>query len=331
MASLDLDLLRKRNDPAYLNWLAVGDALRILCDGLRQYAEKEMKAFHSWMISKVVGSKCNCLCTPETNPHKYIKTSCTWAKQLGKFHCMKKKSRIPWHQSDSSRWHDPTSGYWEIAKIYMSDLGNDCSRVKDPSSTDSTGLLNLLYSCTYFKVQQTLVKSVRDWRNKWAHAPDQLLSDLDKQAAFDEIVNLLNDAQLMSCQEVQNCQTAIENVRIADFSILPKNELSIWKEVNKCEFNNEERKKWKQIEKSLKAIIRSEMASAAGNNPQSLMTCNFIVVLISTLLGVFFSSFKNGSKHFWWIFFMLNVLQVGDKSMLYTDSGMETSTYIKML
>ena len=108
MGSTAFDLFKKRNNPEYLNWLAVGEALITLSDGLQQYAEREMKVFHASLINKFGGVKCNCSYTlgkkpnPPRNPHT---SNCMWAKEIGRFHNTKKKKFLPWHQSDSSKWH----------------------------------------------------------------------------------------------------------------------------------------------------------------------------------------------------------------------------------
>ena len=284
MGSTAFDLLKKRNNPEYLNWLAVGEALITLSDGLQQYAEREMKDFHSLLIKKLGGIKCTCSYTlgKKPNPHSNPTTShCMWAKEIGNFHIIKKKKLLPWHQSDSSKWHDPVDGYWEVAKMFMADLGSNCSDVKDPSSTDLTGILNLMNFCKYFNVQRHLLKSVKGWRNKWSHAPKHQLSEPDKQSAFKEIDNLINDVELMSCREVQECRSTIEKVRHADISIMQENELCVLEELRclkECEIRNktvEMRQKRKQIDKELKTlkeIIKSvnenTKVQAPVNHPQ---------------------------------------------------------------
>ena len=69
MGSTAFDLFKKRNNPEYLNWLAVGEALITLNDGLQQYAEREMKDFHASLINKLGGVKCNCSYTLGKKPN----------------------------------------------------------------------------------------------------------------------------------------------------------------------------------------------------------------------------------------------------------------------
>ena len=329
------DLLKKRNNPEYLNFHAVSDALTILRKGLEQYAEKKIKGFHSSIISKLSGVKCNCSCIVGWKPSLHANTkTCAWATELKKFHRIKKKSRIPWHQSDSTKWHDPTNGYWEVAKIFMSDFGENWSDVKDPSSTDITGILNLFIFCTHFKIQQPLLKLVRGWRNKLAHAPDQRLSELDKQSAFKDIVNLMNDVELKSCSEVQECRAAIEEVRTADISVLQESELRVLEELRHFREremktkNCEIKQKQKQLDRDLKAVkemikfIASErFQKPAGHDPPSQTTHRYSLILFAVFFPFFF--LKKSTRFFrWFLVVVIFVSQVGDKSDVRLDNGM---------
>ena len=232
------DLLRRRNDPDYLNWLAVADALMFLSDGLRPYAENKMKELHALITTNVGGPgvKCPCSCVPgkklKLNPHGRA-TPCTWAQQLKNFHNFYNKNAIPWHQSLSSQWHDPVHGHWEIAKLFMCDLGKNWATVKDAKCTDVGPLLNLLRFCKYFKIQHSSLDTVKDWRNKCAHAPERTLSDIDKQNAFKDIEILLNDPELAGIKEVQDVRPIIKKTETADISILQNDELKIIQEFSR--------------------------------------------------------------------------------------------------
>ncbi|CAB3992938.1 Hypothetical predicted protein, partial [Paramuricea clavata] len=221
---------QKRNDPGYFNWLAVADALMFLSDGLRKYAEDKMKELHVLITTNVGGPgvKCTCKCTPGKKPNPHGRTAtCIWAQELKKFHHFPRKSDIPWHQSISSQWHDPVDGHREIAKLFMSDLGKNWATT---TTTDIGRLLNLLIFCNHFKIQHASLKAVKDWRNKWAHASDLTLSDIDKQNAFKDIECLMNDAELVGIKEVQDCRSSIKKVETAVFSVLQDNESKILEE-----------------------------------------------------------------------------------------------------
>ena len=176
----------------YQNWLAVGHALSLMLDGLRPYIEREMKAFHQALLANLA-SVLPCTCPRPT------KHACAWAAQLVRCHRGGKPNSPKWHQSDPTAWTDPHGGYWEVAKLFMSDLGTGKAAVIDASTTDCTGLTNLLFWCVHFRVQVHLIEAVRETRNtKWGHAPRQELADAEKADALTAIRDLLQDPQLVA-------------------------------------------------------------------------------------------------------------------------------------
>ena len=320
MGSTAFDLFTKRNHPEYLNWLAVGEALITLCNGLQQYTERKMKDFHASLIKKLGGVKCNCSYTlgMKPNPHSYPTTSnCMWAKEIGHFHIIKKKKLLPWHQSDSSKWHDPVDGYWEVAKIFMADLRSNCSDVKDSSSTDLTGILNLMNFCKYFNVQGHLLKSVKGWRNKWAHASKNQLSEPDKQSAFKEIDNLING--LKPCREVQECRSTIEKVRLADISIMQENELRVLEELRclkECEIRR------KQVDRELR--ILKEKEQIVVDNARKHHNIHYIpaAILLTLFQSLIQPRMKKSSQLlFCFLLIVFFVSQIGDKTDVGLDGG----------
>ena len=296
MGSTARELSRIRNDPEHLNWQAVGNALIFLNGGLQKYAENEMKKFHA-LIAKNVGpaAQCNCTFAPGTKPNPHGRaTSCAWAQELKKNHTFKNKTHILWNQSDSSKWHDPAVGYWEVAKLYMSDLGSDPAKVTDPDSTDVGPLLNLFKFCKYFKIQTSLLKAVTDIRNKWAHATKHKLSDSAKKAAFQDIKLLMNDPELLTCKDVQDYKPKIHKAEVADLSILEDNELCLLKEYR----HNHECQKDKTIERIISLLI--------------------IPLLLLTLILWRLPSFL---KRCLTAYLILAYGQVGDKNGMASDEG----------
>lgn len=66
-----------------------------------------------------------------------------------------------------------------MAKLFMSDVGTSKTTVVDANSTDSTGLINLMFWCVHFSIQRHVIEAVRETRNiKWGHAPRQELTSL---------------------------------------------------------------------------------------------------------------------------------------------------------
>ena len=190
----------------YQNWLVVGHALSLMCDGLRPYIEREAKAFYH-LVATNVGVAAPCACP--FFPRHHVRT-CAWAVELQLHHA---SGRPKWQQSDNTMWADPNLGHWEVAKLYMSDLGAHKADVVDANTTDTTGLVNLLYWCNHFKIQKHLVHDVRETRNtKWGHAASQELSNAEKKAALNTIENLLQDPELIADLDAQNAIAEIKNM-----------------------------------------------------------------------------------------------------------------------
>ncbi|PFX26527.1 Uncharacterized protein CXorf38-like [Stylophora pistillata] len=178
--------------PKYSNWLAVGHALiTVLCNGLRPYVKREMNSLYEH-IQKTVealpgAGPCQC-----ENLARHDLGKCAWACELITYH---RGPKPQWKQSDPRKWTDPNLGPWEIAKLYIPDLGPG-SIINGADDMDITGILNLMYWCKQFTIPQPLVEDVREARNtKWAHVPKLELTDKDRQAVFNAIKKLLGDSQ----------------------------------------------------------------------------------------------------------------------------------------
>ncbi len=328
MGSTAQNIRDLRNDPEYLNYIAVGEALRILSEGLRHYTEQKAKELQEMLLKKL-GGYCNCLCTPGVIPCRHW---CKWGKALEKLHANRKKVKkgcVPFHQSDSTLWHDPNLGYWEVAKVFMSELGTKWRDVKDPATTDLTGLLNFLIFCKHPNVNdKKLLMSVRDLRNECAHTKNYKLSASEKQAAFVAIENLMNDVELLTCKEVQNCRPGINEVKNADVSILQKRDLEVLKELTQHqEFNRE-------IE--LMNMIELILSSNNNYHPHSYTSTNQLKEYL-IYLGIIFAEFllvpikiiKECSR--WKLFSLLILVMlliscVSDNSVFMSDHGKFTVT-----
>lgn len=230
MAPSIQELRELRNDPEFVNYIASGEAQIVLCKGLRQYCEQVAKDLQEQLKKQHGASVCTCLCQPGIKPCRH---SCKWGKALMKLHKNKKKSRVPFYQSDHTMWHDMSSGYWELAKVFMSDLGVKWRDVTDPATTDLTGLLNFLIFYKPCKVQPGLLTAVRDVRNVWAHSYNYKLTSSEKQDAFNAIEQLMNDGELSSCKEVQDCRKGIQEIKTTDVSIVQERELEVLKELTR--------------------------------------------------------------------------------------------------
>ena len=233
----------------YQNWLSVGHALSLTSDGLRPYVEREMKLFHEKLMTNLTSAS-DCVCP---NPKKHDKT-CAWSNYLTGCH---RGGKPKWSQSDSKKWSDIGCGYWEIAKLFMADLGTSAAAVVDANTTDCTALINLIYWCNHFKVDGQLSNAVRETRNtKWAHVPRQELTDAQKSDALNAMRNLLQDPELVDDADAQkalheiNCMEKELDVRSVERKVLDDFRLAVF---NQLEELTEEMQNMKNMQmRSLK-------------------------------------------------------------------------------
>ena len=216
--------------PEYRNWLALGHALTTeLCQSLRPFINRETETFYKNVTARLAtAAPCTCVYVPRRRPNQYHVRTCAWANFLEAHHANKPN----WKQSDSTKWLDPTLGPWEIAKLFLPDLGGHAV-IKSADDMDITGILNLMYWCTHFGIPQPLIKDVRDMRNnKWAHVSKLELTNADKTIAFDAIENLLKDPNLAHDPHVQKGLKEISNLKsVSDLHSMEAQVLADFKEV----------------------------------------------------------------------------------------------------
>ena len=217
--------------PEYRNWLALGHALTTeLCQGLRPFINRMMETFYKNLTARLAATaSCTCVYVPGRRPNQYHDMStCVWANFLEAHHLANKPN---WKQSDSTKWLDSTIGPWEIAKLFLPDLGGHVG-MKSAEDMDITGILNLMYWCTHFTIPQPLIKDVRDTRNKWVHLPSLELTDADKKTAFDAIENLLKDPSLAHEPAVLKALKDISNLKsVSDLHSMEARVLADFREV----------------------------------------------------------------------------------------------------
>ncbi|XP_068732670.1 uncharacterized protein [Montipora capricornis] len=218
--------------PEYRNWLALGHALTTeLRHGLQSFIKREIETFYKNVTTSLahVVAPCTCGFVAKRRPNQYHDmVKCDWAKTLQAYH---DKNKPNWKQSDSSKWLDPALGPWEIAKLYLPDLGGHA--VTSEEDMDITSMLNLIFWCTHFAVPPHLVQDVREIRNKkWAHATSLELSDADKKMAFNAIENLLRDPNLAHEPDAQNALKEIVKLKsVSDLHSMEAKVLAEFKEL----------------------------------------------------------------------------------------------------
>ena len=224
--------------PEYRNWLALGHALTTeLCHGLRPFLTREMETFYKNVSARAAGRPCTCVHVLRRRPNEYHDmATCAWANILEGHHHRNKPN---WKQSDSAKWMDPILGPWEIAKLFLPDLGGHAD-IKSADDMDVTGILNLMYWCNHFTIPQPLIKQVRETRNnKWVHVPNLELTNADKTDAFDAIENLLKDPQLALDPDAQRALKEITNLKsVTDLHSMEAQVVADYRNVIATELSN---------------------------------------------------------------------------------------------
>ena len=215
------------------NWLSLGRALTsVLCQGLRPYIKREMAIFYSNVTAAITRSRaapCTCVYDPSRKKNQYHDVSkCAWAIFLQNAHLGNKPN---WKQSDSTKWMDPNNGQWEIAKLFLPDIGGH-TVIESAEDMDVTAILNLMFWCNHFTVQRSLIKDVRETRNtKWVHVPKLELSLTEKRAAFETIEKLLQDPVFTGDPDAQDALRDILALKCSsDVHIFKAEVLSHFKE-----------------------------------------------------------------------------------------------------
>ncbi|XP_069800873.1 uncharacterized protein CXorf38 homolog isoform X2 [Dendropsophus ebraccatus] len=166
-------LLARLNCREYKNWLKAGQCLLMLQSPLQGYIDREMRAFHRELASRITapspGRRCQCRAAgKQFQPGCPV---CAQWKELILSHHNYRNGDIHWGNSNPSLW--PTH-YWEVAKVYMP-RGQD--KVGGLRQCDAAALLNLINTCDYFRGPNlSRVREVIKCRNELMHSSDMKVS-----------------------------------------------------------------------------------------------------------------------------------------------------------
>jgi len=305
----------------YRNWLALGHALTtVLCRGLRPFVHRETETFYRNVLARTAGP-CTCVYVPRRKPNEYHDmTTCAWANIIQAHHHRNKPN---WKQSDPAKWMDPNLGPWEIAKVFLPDLGGHAD-IKSADDLDITGILNLMYWCNHFTIHQPLINEVRDTRNnKWVHVPKLELTNADKTDAFDAIVNLLNDPQLARDPDVQKALKEVINLKsvtdlhsmeaqiLADFKkVINKEILNLQLESEK---NKEQVSQLKEQQENLEKVVED-----LGQKHQVLYAA-WVWQLLAYVLGRLIRSLTHFRKGIFLMFLLWSFCNILDDDTIIKD------------
>ncbi|KAJ7372368.1 hypothetical protein OS493_019815 [Desmophyllum pertusum] len=253
------------------NWLSLGRALStVLCEGLRPFIKRETEAFYNNVKAAITAIPAGpCIVSMFREGDQTSTTTCAPAYHLNR--------RPNWKQSDSTKWMDPNFGPWEIAKLFLPDVGGH-TVIQSVEDMEITAILNLMFWCNHFTVQQPLIKDVRDTRNtKWAHLPKLELSEAEKKDAFETIEKLLQDPVLARDVDAQGALREILALKCtSDVHIFKAEVLSHFKEAiqNEMKSLKKESKKSKKQRTRVEAQLRN--LRKALENVQKVLAENVV-------------------------------------------------------
>ena len=282
------------------NWLSLGRALTsVLCQGLRPYIKREMAIFYSNVTAAITGSRaapCTCVYDPSRKKNQYHDVSkCAWAILLQNAHL---GNKLNWKQSDSSKWMDVNNGQWEIAKLFLPDIGGH-TVIESAEDMDVTAILNLMFWCNHFTAQRSLIKDVRETRNsKWVHVPKLELSDTEKRAAFEAIEKLLQDPVFTGDSDAQDALRDIlalkcsSDVHIFKAEVLSHFKEAIHKDISslKSELRKESKKNGKQrarVERQLRNLRQGLEKVEKKSATLSSIFAHILELLMVTIVFLF--------------------------------------------
>ncbi|XP_028397162.1 uncharacterized protein LOC114520982 [Dendronephthya gigantea] len=288
---------RVRSSKDHNNWLIVGELIRLIKEPVALYTTHIIEEWHA---------KLPCLSLPQcTNPavcltkknHRDLCHSCKgWYDELAKSHRNLNKRQIRWRGNcNTSKWPNEP---WEVAKFFMSALGDNKISVKDAESTDLSSLLNVLewtedaIFAPDRRVDRNLVKKLRsEVRNAWAHAPDQKLAEATLNDAFHIANNFAADLYIVfNRNEVKECIESIKDLQANGISNVTQTELKILNllrfelggEVSQMkeqlkrlkDDQSSDRKKIKMLEEKLENLETGYIINNAGTSTQwQLKSC----------------------------------------------------------
>lgn len=220
-------------DP-HSNWLTVGEGLLITKSVLEPYVKRVVNDWHQILLTKLK-KKGQCVSTSKCNPSASLCPSCkAWFNELRKCHKGDIK-KICWNNTDCTKWAKQ-QGAWEVAKVFMANLGKMKSQVIDETSTDIAGLLNILRFFPDKAFGHPVSRPVRpcieavsnDARNPWAHSARQEMTTNEKKKALDSLKLLLGENALTAVAGVGkglNDLHKLDSDGITDIYISERNNL----------------------------------------------------------------------------------------------------------
>ena len=220
-----------------------------------------MESFHNKVSAEVAAlhvGPCTCTFVKKRKSNRYHDMStCAWANILKGHHHGNEPN---WKQSDSTKWTDPIQGPWEIAKLFIPDVGGRV--ITSAKDMDLTGILNLMYWCKHFLlIPQPLIDDLREIRNnKWGHVTKLELTDDEKATAFGAMEALLQHPSFAHDRDAQNALHEIQMLKIETYvSHFQLQILTQYKEMIEIALLKEESKRERKVLKQRLRVVKEKL------------------------------------------------------------------------
>ena len=213
------------------NWITVGEVINLVKKPVASYTSQVVQKWHSTKLFGICTSAANC--KTQKDPTKLCRCCKQWYDELRKSH--RKPGKSEWRKNcDPSMW---STDWWEAAKFFMSILGDNKSTVRDAKSTDLGSLLNVLewtkdpVFAPDRRVDRNCVVNLRSKvRNLWAHAPNQEMTQSDRDQAFKIATDFVTDLdKVFPFAEVKNCMQDVKNIETNGLTNVAESELRVLK------------------------------------------------------------------------------------------------------
>ncbi|WAR29416.1 hypothetical protein MAR_002984, partial [Mya arenaria] len=267
------------------NWLRVVWGLMYVNEGLKGYVDTKGKQQYQTFMN-TVNAKCNKQTCDQCQINSRCQNGTTKVTGKSKFRpahfcdAMYKeiqnnhaKNNPFWMNTDSTKWHDPRVGYWEVIKCFLSSAGYFDKM--GASQMDASGLLSICINSSFIKQHITNVQrfeEVRDIRNKTLHDAHYELDGQTADDCLDKMITVLEDQQeLLHDTFAQQNANLIRNIKakIEKTPAIMHESLQKWLQTNfdvdKC-LKEIEGPMYDRLRKELKGFIVDEVKRAVKHS-----------------------------------------------------------------
>ena len=226
-ANWEKDLVCKE----HINWVELGCALNIAKKGIAPLVQREIDTWYQNLLRANAGLSASCSCSGSEGGK--CPRCVDWQRELKRLHRNRNPTLSNCNEKD---WSNPIAGAWEVAKAYVSTLGNRKSDVTSAETTDLGGLVNILLMFKFLpsdKQRNDTARKVSDARNRWAHAPTHAITDKELGNMLGDIQALLTDPLFKIDADAKNALKDLQDMKREGIRNIKESELKQMVELRK--------------------------------------------------------------------------------------------------